>query len=197
MEEKGGPDKIYDMTFTKAEGAYDLWSAGKKHFCHWSIDERKKRKGIYQDNGPQSSMCSCAADNTGKCYSGAANSGIYVWEGRSLLSVAYLHDKGFVGTMTWQNGKLYTGGKDGKVNIINCESMVAENSIEFNCLPRALDVLNGEKMIVGLRDGNIVECDLGGGDQTILMQSHNDGETWGLALDGTYAYSSGDDNQVK
>lgn len=29
------------------------------------------------------------------------------------------------------------------------------------------------------------------------MQSHNDGEVWGLALDESNVYTSGDDNQVK
>jgi len=29
------------------------------------------------------------------------------------------------------------------------------------------------------------------------MESHNDGELWGLALDDQVVYTSGDDNQVK
>lgn len=32
---------------------------------------------------------------------------------------------------------------------------------------------------------------------TTLMQSHNDGEVWGLDMDQNHVYTSGDDNQVK
>ena len=32
---------------------------------------------------------------------------------------------------------------------------------------------------------------------TTLMQSHNDGEVWGLDMDNAFIYTSGDDNQVK
>jgi glutamine cyclotransferase len=32
---------------------------------------------------------------------------------------------------------------------------------------------------------------------TPIMESHNDGEVWGLAMDDAHVYTSGDDNQVK
>jgi len=69
--------------------------------------------------------------------------------------------------MTWNGGKLYSGGKDGKVNIINTDSLEVEQAIDFGVLPRAIDC-NGEKLIVGLRTGSIVETDLASGEQTTL-----------------------------
>jgi WD40 repeat protein len=33
---KGGPDPIWDVAFTKKEGEYDVFTAGKKHFAAWS-----------------------------------------------------------------------------------------------------------------------------------------------------------------
>jgi WD40 repeat protein len=35
------------------------------------------------------------------------------------------------------------------------------------------------------------------GNMTTVMESHNDGEVWGLDQDGSSVYTSGDDNQVK
>ena len=35
--EKGGPDHIFDMSFTKGD-KNEFWSAGVKHFMHWNID---------------------------------------------------------------------------------------------------------------------------------------------------------------
>jgi hypothetical protein len=53
------------------------------------------------------------------------------------------------------------------------------------------------KLVVGLRTGSIVESDIESGEQTTYMQSHNDGEVWGLSMDDTHVYTTGDDNQVK
>lgn len=55
----------------------------------------------------------------------------------------------------------------------------------------------GDCFVVGLRNGSIVECNISNGEQVTYMQSHNDGEVWGLALDECNVYTSGDDNQVK
>ena len=71
----------------------------------------------------------------------------------------YHHEKGFIGSLTWIAGKLYSGGKDGKVVITDTETMTAERGISFGVLPRAIDVLD-TKMVVGLRNGSIIECDL-------------------------------------
>lgn len=63
MEQKGGPDEIMDMTFTCAEGSYDLWSAGKKHMVYWDINELKKKKCIYGESGVATSFAACTADD--------------------------------------------------------------------------------------------------------------------------------------
>lgn len=95
----------------------------------------------------------------------------------------------------WTGGKLYSGGRDGKVCITNTDTMDPESSIDFGWLPRAIDVM-GTNMIVGLRNGSIIECNLEDLSQKTYMQSHNDGEVWGLSQDGDYVVTSGDDNQV-
>lgn len=71
------------------------------------------------------------------------------------------------------------------------------NAYDFGALPRAIDSFNGEKFVVGLRTGSIVECDMATGQLTTVMESHNDGEVWGLDMDPAHVYTSGDDNQVK
>jgi hypothetical protein len=59
------------------------------------------------------------------------------------------HDRGFIGAINWIDGKLYSGGKDGRVCVINPETAECEKAINFGILPRALDVFNG-KLVVGL-----------------------------------------------
>jgi len=167
-----------------------------KHFCHWSIKDTKKRKGIFGDAGPQTSFGCVTADDQGNAYAGGANSGIYVWAGRTLAQVLKIHDGGFVGALAWNSGRLYSGGRDGKVCVTDTSTMECLQSIDFGALPRAIDA-QGSIIVVGLRSGSIVECDVETEELVTLMESHNDGEVWGLASDGSYIYTSGDDNQVK
>lgn len=71
------------------------------------------------------------------------------------------------------------------------------NTIQLDATPRAVDMI-GDKIIVGCRDGNIIEID--GANKKIVMQSHSDGEVWGLDTHPTQPnviVSSGDDNKLK
>lgn len=88
---------------------------------------------------------------------------------------------------------LYSGGKDGRVCITDTASMECINAIEFGVLPRAVDFMNN-KVVVGLRNGSIIECDTTTNEMNTVMQSHNDGEVWGLDMDAQYIYTTGDDN---
>jgi microtubule-associated protein-like 1/2 len=64
-------------------------------------------------------------------------------------------------------------------------------------LIRAIDVV-GSKALVGLRDGTIYEIDTGSGNKKVIMESHSEGEVWGLTPAGeSHVVTSGDDNKVK
>lgn len=123
---------------------------------------------------------------------------IYVWSGSSLKQTIGVHNEGFVGAIIWNSGKLYSGGKDGRVCITDTSTMQCERAIEFGVLPRAIDIhVETQKLIVGLKTGSIIECDLATDSMTTYIQGHNSGEIWGLDMEGGYVFTSGDDNQVK
>lgn len=194
--DKGGPDPIFDICFSRKEGAPVAFSAGKKHFYHWDCGNMKKKKGLYNGN-PMCSFACVTADDKGMAYAGGSNALIYKFAGNTTQKTYGFHGSGFVGAIMWLNGKLYSGGRDGRVVITDTATMEQEQAFEFGVLPRAIDCFNGEKMVVGLRNGSIVECNLGDGSMKTVMQSHNDGEVWGLDMDTAFIYTSGDDNQVK
>lgn len=73
--------------------------------------------------------------------------------------------------------------------------MECERAVDFGWLPRAIDVMDN-LLLVGLRNGSIIECNLEDDSMTTFMQSHNDGEVWGLAQSGSEVCTSGDDNQI-
>lgn len=37
--DKGGPDPIFDICFSRKEGAPVCYTAGKKHFAHWDTEK--------------------------------------------------------------------------------------------------------------------------------------------------------------
>ena len=119
--DKGGPDEIFDMCFNMAEGQYDLWTGGKKHMYYWDINSYKKNRCIFGDQ-PSTSFAAITADDQGNCYAGGANSLIYVWSRSSLKTTIGVHERGFVGAIIWNGGKLYSGGKDGRICITDPSS---------------------------------------------------------------------------
>ena len=195
--DKTGGDEIYDLVFDQRPGSCCVWSGGQKHFMHWDVPNLKKKKGIFYGSGFDATSFPClTADDQGNCYAGGANALIYIFNGNTPKKTLGFHEKGFVGAINWVAGKLYSGGRDGRVCICDTSTYECIKAINFGMLPRAIDAHNG-KLVVGLRNGSIVETDLETEEMTTYMQSHNDGEVWGLALDDAFVYTSGDDNQVK
>ena len=62
---------------------------------------------------------------------------------------------------------------------------------------RAIDVL-GTNALVGMRDGTIYTVDLNTGNKKSIMESHSDGEVWGLTIpNDDLILTSCDDNTIK
>lgn len=94
-----------------------------------------------------------ATDDQGNTYTGGANSLIYVWGERSCTQSVKAHNGGFISALRWVAGKLYSGGKDGKMMIWDTSSMANVGSIDFGgILIRAIDV-EGTLGLVGCRNG--------------------------------------------
>ena len=79
-KEKGDTNKIFDVTFNHATGN-DLQAVtvGTKHIKFWSPNAKDCKKGLFGKSELQTSFACAAYDNKGVCYTGGANSLIYVW----------------------------------------------------------------------------------------------------------------------
>ena len=73
---------------------------------------------------------------------------------------------------------IYSGGSDKKLNLLN-ENLETMESHMMDATPRAVDA-RPDRIIVGLRNGSIIE--LRGRNKKTVMQSHSDGEVWGLEV---------------
>jgi WD40 repeat protein len=68
------------------------------------------------------------------------------------------------------------------VRIWNTSSFTEEKNIDFSgVLIRAIDVM-GTNALVGCRDGTIYQVDLNTSSKKAIMESHCDGEVWGLSV---------------
>lgn len=196
---KGDTNKIFDCAWSQKQGDYSICTAGSKHLKFWYPFEsgKQEKKGLYMQVASQTSHACCTWDDQGTAYSGGTNSKIHVWKDNQLASVHDHHGSGFICTIRWTNGKLMSGGKDGCVVITDTATMAKEKSIDFGNLVRAVDC-NGSKALVGLRNGTIYELDVGSESKKVIMESHNEGEVWGVcAINDSTIATSADDNQVK
>ena len=197
---KGGPDAIMDLTFSNnREGSHDLWAAGVKQMLHINIAEGKKKKVLFGEY-PRTSFACCTSDTEGHAFGGAANGLIYRVQGNTVVGTIDKHQQdGFVGAIV-HSTRLIAGSKGGLICLYNTDGGGSECMWAFSVgsLPRAIDMKMGQ-IIVGLRNGNILELEVERENMVpkVVHQSHNDGEVWGLSSDGTFVYTTGDDNQVK
>lgn len=82
------------------------------------------------------------------------------------------------------------------IYILSPSSMLPMTSILFDGVPKSVDY--SKFLLVGLRNGHIVESDITKNAKETIMHSHHDGEVWGLAIleeQGMFVTSC-DDNKL-
>jgi len=121
FKQAGSQSKILDICWDEKPGSTRFATAGKDHCCFWdSSKPGEKKKGIFGGKGEMTSFACVAACPEGKFYTGGSNSQIYIWgDDRQLEKTWSFHGKGFICALRWAEGKLWSGGKDGKVNCID------------------------------------------------------------------------------
>jgi WD40 repeat protein len=119
---KGGPDPIWDLTFHKGDSGI-LWSAGVKATQYFTVRDGDKKKGQFGGH-PRCSFAAITADDAGQAYAASSKGNVYVWNGNKIKQIYAFHDpsKGFVGSVMWNSGKLYSGGSDGTIKIVDTAS---------------------------------------------------------------------------
>jgi len=201
-KQKGDGNKIYDITFSGVSGDYKMCTVGSKHCKFWDFGgSRDERRGVYgtkYTNLSSTTHLVCASDANGTFYTGGTNGSIFIWKDHALDCVVEAHKGGFISAMRIKDDMLYTGGKDGSVKCwdYSGETLECKKTISFGSMIRAIDSKDGT-LVIGTKDGCIQTCVAESEVKTTIMESHNDGEVWGLAsMDENCVISSGDDNQV-
>jgi len=191
--DKGGPDKILDMSWSPRANVFS--TVGIKHIFFWQVEPFKKDRGIFGQN-PQCDMLVARWLPNGYCLTGGTSGCLYLWPGKSLSKSQQVHAvNAAVHALAVVQDKVLSGGKDNKV-VISTTSLQQLKVIPVEACPRALDML-GDTVLCGMRNGSIVEL---GMETVVFMESHSDGEIWGLTTHPTrpeLVLSTCDDNKLK
>lgn len=129
------------------------------------------------------------------------NGKVYKWTNGGLKSVHQVHN-GIVYCIKYlENGYmqkpcLFSGGSDKIIYILSPSSMLPMTSLLFDGVPKSVDF--SKFLLVGLRNGHIVECDIEKNAKETIMHSHHDGEVWALAVieEQGMIVTAADDNKL-
>ena len=168
------------------------------------VTKRLKQPGVMGRTNAATLFTSICFDEEGWCYTGGENGQIQVWADTcQAVKCIKAHASGVTSIEATQ-GKLISGGKDKRVCIMAASNGVfrLEKFVDISAsFPRSIDFFNGN-LLVGLRNGSILEFkDVMTTDspaETCLVQSHFEGEIWGLELvpSQNKVLTCGDDNKI-
>jgi microtubule-associated protein-like 6 len=200
---EGSKDKISHVQWSKMPNDLRFVTVGERDIKFWNPADASKRlsvKGTFGTKGKQTSMTCCTFDDEGFCYSAGANGYIMVWDQNSSLERTLKAHAGEVGAIVAEGGKLISGGKDNKIVIYNNANgdYTLDKVIDFDSsYPKAIDFFQG-KILVGLRNGSILEINAETEEKKSLLSSHHEGEAWGLHIihDKGQFLTVGDDNKL-
>jgi WD40 repeat protein len=107
-----------------------------------------------------------------------------------------IHCVKYVKDPTSGSDALISGGADLTVKFLKPDTLEQLKSFVVDAIPRSVDY--SRFLLVGLRNGSIFEYDITNNAKECIMQSHHDGESWGLVvIEGENKYiTSGDDNKI-
>ncbi|XP_015240079.1 PREDICTED: echinoderm microtubule-associated protein-like 6 [Cyprinodon variegatus] len=191
----GHPDRIFVVEF-RPDSDTQFVSVGIKHVKFWTLagGALMYKKGVVGTvkDGRMQTMLSVAFGANNLTFTGAINGDVYVWRDHFLLRVVAKAHTGPVFTMytTLRDGLIVTGGKErptkegGAVKLWDqemkrCRAFQLETGQQVECVR---SVCRGKgKILVGTKDGEIIEVGEKNSACNLLLDSHARGGIWGLA----------------
>eukprot|EP00744_Colponema_vietnamica_P009633 GILI01013680.1.p1 GENE.GILI01013680.1~~GILI01013680.1.p1 ORF type:complete len:614 (-),score=129.32 GILI01013680.1:160-2001(-) len=202
--ERVSPDRILDACFIPNAPEPSIVVAGHKQLAIFVIEGRRlELRRVVGLNRSLTYAC-LAADEEGKFFAGTSEGSLVVVKDAQVLqTIPDLHT-GCVVVATYFAGKVYTGGEDGIVRVLNASTLQLEQQQwDFNgIVPRGISLKNTPQgrsvLAVGLADASIVEVDLETGDRKTVMAFHaSPAQVTGMdVISHELLVTSGEDNKI-
>ena len=129
LQLEASKDKIVQVVWSKKPDDLRFVTVGVKELKFWNpADATKKlsQKGVFGDKGRITNFTCATFDLDGNCYTAGANGSVYLWNSSNQLEkeVKGVHT-GEITAIAFEQGKLITGGKDGKIVVHNITGKAA------------------------------------------------------------------------
>ncbi|XP_030877785.1 echinoderm microtubule-associated protein-like 6, partial [Leptonychotes weddellii] len=191
----GHLERIFVVEF-RPDSDTQFVSVGVKHMKFWTLagSALLYKKGVIgsMEAAKMQTMLSVAFGANNLTFTGAINGDVYVWKDHFLIRLVAKAHTGPVFTMytTLRDGLIVTGGKErptkegGAVKLWDqemkrCRAFQLETGQLVECVR---SVCRGKgKILVGTKDGEIIEVGEKNAASNILIDGHMEGEIWGLA----------------
>lgn len=188
--QKTGPDAPKALAWSNKPGDYTIGVVGPK-VCKFfkGVEGGEGKRG--QTGGELTNFSSITSNAAGAFFVGEQSGKVCMFVENALKKNVAVH-KGDVDVLNFIEGKLYSGGGDKKVNILN-EDLAVQSTLEFESNIKGIDVQGG-KTAVGLKNATIMIVT--GDKKEPVMRGHHDGEVWGLETMGDDIVTTCDDNKI-
>uniref|UniRef100_A0A8C0UQ86 EMAP like 6 n=1 Tax=Cyanistes caeruleus TaxID=156563 RepID=A0A8C0UQ86_CYACU len=191
----GHLERIFVVEF-RPDSDTQFVSVGVKHMKFWTLagSALLYKKGVIgsMEDAKMQTMLSVAFGANNLTFTGAINGDVYVWKDHFLVRLVAKAHTGPVFTMytTLRDGLIVTGGKErptkegGAVKLWDqemkrCRAFQLETGQLIECVR---SVCRGKgKILVGTKDGEILEVGEKNAASNLLIDCHMEGEIWGLA----------------
>ena len=198
-----GTDAISDIKWSKKLNDLRFAAITSRALQFWHpADSSKKlfKNGAFGPSNSQTKFNALCFDEDGVCYAGGANGAVHCWDQRGELGLVLKAHSGECTAVYCHQNTLLSTGKDHKLCIHNTNKgtfeFVKQIDLEIQHIASSLDFLDG-RVLIGHDNGHIMTLELASGQQSCHMDTHCDGEVWGLEVNpskNTFL-TSGDDNQ--
>eukprot|EP00945_MAST-04E_sp_MAST-4E-sp1_P001800 g1800.t1 len=190
---EAGREVVLDAYFSEKS----LITVGAKHFMTYPFNNGTVSKGK-KNRSVRTNVYSVCSDGK-NMWAGVSGGKILVFSGSSLRKEKKGVHKGNVLALASNgSGTIVSGGSDGKMNVFNGTDIANTFQISKHAVSSLSFCANGSRVVAGTRRGEVFLVDTSTGDKTVCVESHFDGETWGLAVHpfDPYVVTSGDDNTL-
>eukprot|EP00742_Colponemidia_sp_Colp-10_P006323 GILJ01006777.1.p1 GENE.GILJ01006777.1~~GILJ01006777.1.p1 ORF type:complete len:2262 (-),score=409.36 GILJ01006777.1:195-6980(-) len=185
---RGGQEKMLSMAWSADDTTLVVTGVKVVNFFEVGRGALKAKKGTgyMKVQGASAQAILSVAFTPDSTVTGTISGHLYKWSGPALTQVISAHEGAVYALYTLQDGRIVSGGKDGKVKIWSTALTVTKTVDIRSLLPTVVDpcvravCMNGDNLLIGTRGGQIITVDARNA-ATVVQEGHFDGELWGVA----------------
>lgn len=166
---------------------YEFVSVGKDHMVHCTFDQNK----VVKKSGKSASTVSHSSVVWSKIkeaaiFTAGADGKLYHWENAAVVKMHEICKGAVQSICSYMEGKqevLLVGANNKAVFQFSFDGKAIQKlkEVQLEAVARSIDYYEGN-VLCGLKNGDIIVSSLKDWKPEVIMQSHSEGECWGLEV---------------